>query len=274
MRDDFSSNTKNTLAHRVGFRCSNPDCRKLTSGPTDDAKKYVNIGVAAHICAASQGGKRYNENMTSEQRKDINNGIWLCQSCAKLIDSDEIKYNIDLIETWKSTAEQLAQAENSQSSSIKLNNNDIDIIKFYSECIDRPAFQDEIRQEGNMENFERAIEDTIIAFNTGVLKDRNGSLLKQSQGKSAIKNDVWREKLYMIVDLLNLINKRLKIAKKEGTYQLNNSKNSYDSFYCFHDRELEVWFDTSRIEVINIFSSICKEAGIPIHKFPRMYYRY
>ena len=88
-RDEFSTTTKETLAKRVGYRCANPNCRKLTCGPCEDENKAINIGVAAHITAASPGGPRYDETLTSEERKSINNGIWLCQSCAKLIDDDE-----------------------------------------------------------------------------------------------------------------------------------------------------------------------------------------
>ncbi len=111
MRDDFIEPTKDTLAHRVGFRCSNPNCQKATSGPQIDPTKSINIGVAAHIKAASPGGKRYDANQTSEQRKSVDNGIWLCQSCSKLIDSDETRYTVDLLHTWKSKAEAIALNE-------------------------------------------------------------------------------------------------------------------------------------------------------------------
>lgn len=53
MRDDFNSSTKDVLAKRVGFHCSNPNCRTLTCGPRTEANKFVSIGVAAHISAAS-----------------------------------------------------------------------------------------------------------------------------------------------------------------------------------------------------------------------------
>src|SRR4051812_16178668 len=45
-----------------GFRCSNPACRKPTSGPLEDPAKAINIGVAAHITAAAPDGPRYNLN--------------------------------------------------------------------------------------------------------------------------------------------------------------------------------------------------------------------
>lgn len=111
MRDDFSESIKVNLAHRVGFRCSNPNCRKPTSGPQVDPTKAINIGVAAHIKAASPGGKRYDANQTLEQRKSADNGIWLCQSCSKLIDSDETRYTVGLLQIWKSQAEAIALRE-------------------------------------------------------------------------------------------------------------------------------------------------------------------
>ena len=105
MRDEFDKDTKDILARRVAHRCSNPDCRRLTTGPQDDPTKAVNIGVAGHITAASPGGSRYDANLSSEERKSIQNGIWLCQNCAKLIDNDPSRYSSDLLNQWKDRAE-------------------------------------------------------------------------------------------------------------------------------------------------------------------------
>ncbi len=108
MRDDFNKATIDMLSKRVGAICSNPDCRQPTSGPSTDLKKSVNIGVAAHIRAASEGGPRYEKFMSSEQRADISNGIWLCQSCSKLIDADSKRYTVDWLKNWKNNAERNA----------------------------------------------------------------------------------------------------------------------------------------------------------------------
>lgn len=93
------------MAKRVGFLCSNPTCQKLTVGPNSNQVKHSNIGVAAHITAASEGGPRFNSELTVDQRKSINNGIWLCQTCSKLIDSDPQVYTIDILNAWKTQAE-------------------------------------------------------------------------------------------------------------------------------------------------------------------------
>lgn len=104
-RDDFTKNTIDILAKRVGYLCSNPNCKKPTVGANEIHDKSTLIGIAAHITAASQGGPRYDDTLSIEQRKNIDNGIWLCSNCATLIDKDEKKYTVDLLRDWKNKAE-------------------------------------------------------------------------------------------------------------------------------------------------------------------------
>lgn len=106
MRDDFPRVTIEVLAKRVGQRCSNPNCRQPTSGPHTEPSKSVIVGVAAHITAASGGGPRYDAGLTPEQRRSIDNGIWLCQTCAKLVDSDQVRYTAEILHRWKQQAEE------------------------------------------------------------------------------------------------------------------------------------------------------------------------
>jgi len=108
-RDDFTNRTKLALAHRVGMHCSNPNCAKLTAGPQTDPEKALNVGVAAHLAAASEGGARFDAAMTPKQRRSIDNGIWLCQTCAKLVDNDAERYTIDLLRKWKLLGEDSAR---------------------------------------------------------------------------------------------------------------------------------------------------------------------
>lgn len=104
--NEFRQNTINTLTKRAGQRCSNPDCEKATSGGHSDATKAIIIGEAAHI----QGQKltksaRYNPNMTPVQRRSIENGIWLCRGCHKIVDTDPTKYPVSLLLKWKKDRE-------------------------------------------------------------------------------------------------------------------------------------------------------------------------
>jgi hypothetical protein len=108
MRDEFSAATKDLLAKRVGYHCSNPECQRPTIGPQQDASGAVNVGVGAHITAASTGGPRYDASLSPEQRCDSTNGIWLCQTCAKLVDNDPVRYDRVVLEGWKRAAERAA----------------------------------------------------------------------------------------------------------------------------------------------------------------------
>lgn len=110
-RNEFSPTVKKNLAKRANQRCSNPDCGIATSGPHKDEDKAINVGVAAHITAASPGGPRYNEFITPEERAAITNAIWLCQKFAKLIDSDVKAYMEELIRLWKRRHKTAIKAE-------------------------------------------------------------------------------------------------------------------------------------------------------------------
>lgn len=105
LRDSFSQRVRDTLARRVGYRCSRPQCSRITSGPHSEPERAVSIGVAAHVTAAAPGGPRYDEAHTSEERSSILNAIWLCQSCSKLIDSDVQRYSVAVLFAWKQRAE-------------------------------------------------------------------------------------------------------------------------------------------------------------------------
>lgn len=107
-RDDFTAKTKEILRQRVGGVCSNPNCTNLTIGPSSNPNKTINMGTAAHICAAAPNGPRYDVTMTPEERKSLDNGIWLCNYCSDLIDKDPDKYSVELLHEWKAQAEEKA----------------------------------------------------------------------------------------------------------------------------------------------------------------------
>src|SRR5258706_3826549 len=106
MSDDFSEQVKRILASRVAYQCSKPDCRASTSGPQVDPAKALNVGVAAHITAASSGGPRYDPSLSPEERSSHENGIWLCQNDGQLVDNDAIRFPVEQLRKWKRDAEQ------------------------------------------------------------------------------------------------------------------------------------------------------------------------
>ena len=165
------------LAQRVGYLCSNPRCQRQTSGPQSDPSGAINIGVAAHITAAAEGGPRYNPDLSREERKSAENAIWLCQTCAKLVDNDEILYTTELLHEWKVTAEARAkkaiasgrylwERESERSSFLVLANQYDELASRYSDEIDN-----------SIENWRRAW--------------REGRRDEAVQAVEEVKNDKW-----------------------------------------------------------------------------------
>ena len=127
-RDDFPEGTKRALAQRVGYLCSNPSCRAHTTGPQANAAKSISVGVAAHITAAAPGGPRFNPQLDDAQRKNATNGIWLCQNCAKLIDSDPAIYTSAHLLGWKAEGELEAKSRIGKTNGKTKSRSDRDVI--------------------------------------------------------------------------------------------------------------------------------------------------
>lgn len=106
-RSEFSSSTVKALQLRAAFLCSNPDCRCLTIAPSESNETdWVYIGFAAHITAAAEGGPRFDSSFTPDQRSDVSNGIFLCASCATMIDKNNgADFPTDLLRQWKADHE-------------------------------------------------------------------------------------------------------------------------------------------------------------------------
>lgn len=172
-------------------------------------ERAINIGEAAHICAAAPGGKRYDVSMTPLERSNINNGIWLCRSCAALIDRDEKYYTVELLRRWKERAESDAhQAIEGTSNNIERSSLEKIINLFDSEEYDKAL--DELR---NLEvltknNFEKFFVNLYI-----------GKIyVKMSE---AISEKTKKEKCLMnAIKYLEEAKKDKAFADKNETYEL------------------------------------------------------
>ena len=104
-RDDFRAKTRRQIGMRAGWLCSDPSCRRFTIGSTSDGEGEIDLGIAAHICAASPRGPRFDPEMTTEERKSATNGIWLCRIHAAAVDAKDSMFTVELLQKWKEQAE-------------------------------------------------------------------------------------------------------------------------------------------------------------------------
>jgi hypothetical protein len=251
MRDEFPKAVADMLAKRVGNRCSNPACRKRTSGPHTERDKALNVGVAAHITAASPGGPRYDASLTQEERKSIDNGIWLCQSCAKLVDNDEARYARGLLVQWKQDAEQDALREIESASGDK-GPSDVEALKEYSAQFDRAALQDSLRSCGSYKKFAEALGDLIGLLNTGAVQGR--TLTKR---RADFDNPAWRKSLETLYHEVRGLRGLYTGLVRSGEIDEEKCACGFRNHSMYHD------FEAKKQEIIDQLNALLTEANLP-----------
>ena len=107
-RAEFSEKTRILVAKRAGYKCSYPNCGKLTIGPDKDPSKTVDTGIAAHIYSAALTGKgpRGTGDLSKSELESPENCIWLCAHHASLIDKRQGEhYPAELLHSFKTLHE-------------------------------------------------------------------------------------------------------------------------------------------------------------------------
>src|SRR5258706_15891346 len=109
LRDDFPPKVKRELEKRAGHHCS--VCAQPTGGPASGSRGAISDGWAAHITAAAPGGPRFNPDLTPDQRRSFENGIWTCTRHGREIDEDKHAYTVELLRGLKWVREAKAKEE-------------------------------------------------------------------------------------------------------------------------------------------------------------------
>lgn len=244
MRDDFSQKVKDELARRVGFLCSNPQCRQPTIGAKDQSVGHISIGEAAHICAASPGGKRYDPNMTPEERADISNGIWLCRNCAALIDRDEDYYTVEMLHMWKNLAE--SEANNAIKShkvvKTQVSNHDIEIIDTIVKYMEDPNTIYMVKEYDFCNDFQR--DNLNQLFELISLFEKPSSTIQNNLLQTSVKDLL--DKVYELRCTLAL--KGGPAPFGGGAYIIDNKS---DQLYCNQLCD-EIWASYEKLIQIKI----------------------
>ena len=142
---------------------------------------------------------------------------------------------------------------------------DAEILRFFVKCFERPAFHDDMHYEGCMEDFDKALADTVTALNTGVHRSLDGRLIRRFFAKKDIHNDALREKIDSIEKKITSIRRKYKRMKQNGQCE-ENKGNGY-IFYKFSDDALPVWFNEKRRNLLEDLSTACTDAGLPPIEF-------
>ncbi|CAN5575921.1 hypothetical protein BH10ACT3_BH10ACT3_03650 [soil metagenome] len=89
---------------------------------------------------------------------------------------------------------------------------DTERLRFFSKCLDRPAFRNHFHQELSFSDFDQAMEDTLLALNTGFLRTRDGEVIERADGKTHLVNPEWREAMDRVAYLVGKVRIELREA--------------------------------------------------------------
>jgi len=217
-----------------------------------------------HIVAVEKGGT-----------DEIDNAIPLCPNCHNEVHTPYAAgrttkvYTPDELRLHRQRTIEQVRNEVTWAHGNALWQQDKNLLLFYAQCLDRPAFRTRFHQELSFSAFDKAMEDTLIAFSTGYWSTRDGRLIERAKGKVHIVHPPWRTKIDRIVEIIEGVRRRFRDA-----VGFNRMLYEYHSTYT-HDLEfwqrmavrfrsdanLGDWMDAQRQDAIDIMNSILEEVG-------------
>lgn len=136
---------------------------------------------------------------------EIDNAIPLCPNCHDEVHGSHASgkttriYTAGELRQHRRRTIKLVESEGTWKQGSTAWKADRELILFYAQCLDRPAFRTHFHQELSFAAFDQAMEDTLIALNTGYWRLRDGPLIVRGKGKASLVSKPWRDKLDQIV---------------------------------------------------------------------------
>jgi len=215
-----------------------------------------------HIVAKEDGGT-----------DDIDNAIPLCPNCHDEVHSGYTSgrttraYTPDELKRHRTRTIELAQKAAEWSPGSSLWEEDRDLILFYAQALDRSAFRTHFHEEMSFADFDQAMEDTLLALNTGYWRTRDGTVLGRSKGKVNLINEEWHRKMDDVVHHIENIRSRFRqaLGLDEMLFRLGRGRR-YEFEEMLerrfrNDFELSQWMDSERQAALDIINSILEEIG-------------
>lgn len=209
--------------------CAHPKCGKLTFGPSLNTEKSTNIGIAAHIKAATSGGPRYDKKQSREERRSPENGIWMCSVHAKLIDDDVEKFSVEMLREWKGLAENRAEYAQDNpalvTKSADYSNTSLSLFREFPNKYRRAIFEGQGLQKisisplfGDLGKFEASVP---LTFGDNIPKGHSSiNVLCENRGLGIDKDIIFR------VELLNIGIVKCTITEPSRVKLISGGKNN------------------------------------------------
>ena len=128
---------------------------------------------------------------------------------------------------------------------------------------DRPAFKDPFHKECSVADFDTAMQDTIAALNTGILRTREGQIIAHTKPRNHFTNESWKRELERVASILSGIRAAYADALRMGLIRdccgsgLGIDPNDPNGAHLVH------YMNERRDDVLDIMNGIFAELGKP-----------
>jgi hypothetical protein len=218
-----------------------------------------------HIVPVSEGGS-----------DDPGNAIPLCPNChsevhasyaagrtTRLYTEAELRGHLERTIALARSQEHLARGNDDW-------NRDVELIRFYRGCLDRPAFRMHFYNELSFAEFDDALEDTVLAISTGLWRTRDGAVIERSAGKGRLVNPSWRDRMDAVVEAI--VQARHELRQALGLNQMLVNFGDRRSAFDWHDQDLRhdmklgTEIDRLRQQALDAMNQVLAQAGLPTLK--------
>jgi hypothetical protein len=147
---------------------------------------------------------------------------------------------------------------------------DVALMTFYAQCLDRPAFRTHFHNELSFADLDQALEDTVLAINTGMWRTRDGTLIQRAAGKRVVVNPRWRGLLDQVVDALTQARHDLRQAFGLNEMLEDRGRHGRMDFHeeLRSNRRLGQQLDADRQRALDRMNAVLSEADLPL--LPRL----
>lgn len=244
----------------------------MAFGPTEVDELLARTGRMCAICNHPHGVQVHHIVPKSADGSDeIGNAIPLCPNChnevhtaygpgriTRLYSENELR--LHLARTIELAARQATLRPGSEDWLA-----DAELMRFFAQCLDRPAFRRWFHQELSFTDFDKALEDTSLALNTGYWRTRDGAVIGRSVGKAKLTNPDWRLRLDQIVDRVDEARRLLRDALNLDSMLFQRRSRLYDDFdlELRGDALLGQQLDELRQSAIDDINFVLSEIGDP-----------
>jgi hypothetical protein len=135
---------------------------------------------------------------------------------------------------------------------------DDDMLAMFAAVLERPAFNTPFQLESSLPNFQRAIEDTIAAFNTGIWRTREGEEIRLIPSIHHLHSQNIKAKVAMVVSQIDHLRRTFVEGLRDGSIRRCECNDPNCPVFMLDHRATSE-LDRIRTDILDAFRAVCPD---------------